>query len=319
MSVVQFRLENGLCHQCGTRIYEIEENLESKRRRLTPLSIVGVVCNGRCLHCYPDASCKQETPVPEHAPSMSAFFPVAVTTPSPAPRDMESQSSATMSIQPAGLSFSCPTLYENEQSAISPVSEQVQTNASASERNVQNTGKRVTRSTSRAGSTILTPRIRIVPSSPPDSPAPVTEKAPAKKKKAKTKILTKRSRKTRTTSDELPNVDGCIVVKDFHGCAFTGKLLSGTLKKGTAELSYTYGEDDDWAGRTSFYKGEIANGKLHGHGYQNDAAGCIYEGNFEHGAANGYGECRWPTVRQSMLSLCHSTIAYFCSKMYIYF
>jgi hypothetical protein len=196
------------------------------------------------------------------------------------------------------MSFSCPSsLHENEKSTTIPVADPAQRSASTSDENIQNyAGKRITRATARAESSIPTPIIRILPSSPPDSP--VAEKPSTKKKKVKTKNLTKRSRKIRPASDELPNLDGCIVVKDFHGCAFTGKLLSGTLNKGTAELSYTYGEDDDWAGRTSFYKGEIANGLLHGHGYQNDAAGCIYEGKFHHGAANGYGECRWPTVSQ---------------------
>jgi hypothetical protein len=46
--IVDYRLKNGLCHGCGARIYDISNG------RVSPITIKGVVSEGRCLFCYPD-------------------------------------------------------------------------------------------------------------------------------------------------------------------------------------------------------------------------------------------------------------------------
>ena len=42
----RFRL--GMCYSCNSRLYEVKD-----KGRFTPLTITGIVCNGRCLLCYP--------------------------------------------------------------------------------------------------------------------------------------------------------------------------------------------------------------------------------------------------------------------------
>jgi len=47
--VTKFRLDNGLCHTCGTQLYEF-----SSSNKVQPLTVTGQVKGGRCLFCYPD-------------------------------------------------------------------------------------------------------------------------------------------------------------------------------------------------------------------------------------------------------------------------
>jgi len=49
--VTKFRLDNGLCHSCGTQLYVFTL---SKSNKVKPLTIPGQVKRGRCLYCYPD-------------------------------------------------------------------------------------------------------------------------------------------------------------------------------------------------------------------------------------------------------------------------
>jgi hypothetical protein len=87
-----------------------------------------------------------------------------------------------------------------------------------------------------------------------------------------------------------------VTITDIHGCVYRGKLLRGTLRRGTVEVSYTKPlHAEEHPGAVSCYKGEVVDGRFHGKGYQKDCAGCIYEGAFEYGASNGYGVCTWPT------------------------
>jgi len=46
--VLEHRLSHGLCHQCGTKLYDVIEN-----GRMEALNINGIVMNGRCLLCDP--------------------------------------------------------------------------------------------------------------------------------------------------------------------------------------------------------------------------------------------------------------------------
>jgi hypothetical protein len=50
-SVILFRLRNGFCHNCGTRIYKVDEN--TFPIKMIQLTLEGVVKEGRCLFCYP--------------------------------------------------------------------------------------------------------------------------------------------------------------------------------------------------------------------------------------------------------------------------
>lgn len=58
--IVKQRFEYGLCHQCGNRIYNVSYESEGNKRRkcFEPVTIAGVVANGRCLLCYPLQSAK---------------------------------------------------------------------------------------------------------------------------------------------------------------------------------------------------------------------------------------------------------------------
>lgn len=52
--VITFRLNNGLCHSCGTRIFDISTEPATDTRRMIPLTISGIVKEGRCMYCHPD-------------------------------------------------------------------------------------------------------------------------------------------------------------------------------------------------------------------------------------------------------------------------
>ena len=56
--VLEFRLKNGFCHGCGAQIYVIGED-----GRISPLTIPGIVLQGRCLYCYPE---RQKTEPQKH-------------------------------------------------------------------------------------------------------------------------------------------------------------------------------------------------------------------------------------------------------------
>ena len=49
--VTKFRLDNGLCHSCGTHLYVFSS---PKSNKVKPLTIPGQVKWGRCLYCYLD-------------------------------------------------------------------------------------------------------------------------------------------------------------------------------------------------------------------------------------------------------------------------
>jgi len=55
--VTKFRLDNGLCHTCGTQLYEF-----SSSNKVQPLTVPGQVKGGRCLFCYPDKVSTPSTP-----------------------------------------------------------------------------------------------------------------------------------------------------------------------------------------------------------------------------------------------------------------
>jgi hypothetical protein len=50
--IVRQRFEHGLCHECGNQIYNILED-SNKQKKYDPITMEGLVANGRCLLCYP--------------------------------------------------------------------------------------------------------------------------------------------------------------------------------------------------------------------------------------------------------------------------
>jgi hypothetical protein len=57
--IVEYRLKNGLCHGCGARIYDISNG------KVVPLTMKGVVREGRCLFCYPDTGVEENKDKPK--------------------------------------------------------------------------------------------------------------------------------------------------------------------------------------------------------------------------------------------------------------
>lgn len=326
-AVVNFRLNHGMCPACATRIYEVvetEEHNDSQRlkKRMVPMSIEGVVREGRCLFCYPDHP-QQKQVVPATQPTAaSSAAPIikleevrtfrattsitdsapAVPTPSPAFTTLRNASSSK------DTASTCSSVSESTPAAC----------ATTKKRKQHGSRESVTNDSRKKDIFIPIPTIRLLPPSPTPKAKDHSEKPASKnlkKKDAAASVMTRVAHATKQTylhvaessdTGEEEDLDNAlkkksskspieITIRDFHGCAFPGKLISGTVQKGTAELAYTYPEGDEYAGRTSYYKGEIANGMLEGQGHQNDAAGCIYEGSFRRGASNGYGTCRWPT------------------------
>jgi hypothetical protein len=288
-AVVNFRLQHGMCPLCATRIYEVAED-DQNRQRLIPMSIEGVVREGRCLFCYPDQT-----------PATSSIKSEMVTFLENSPSGHAPTNGATVATP--STSTSRKVVSRETASTCSSVSESSHAFASTRKRKSCDFFP----AERKKSLFIPIPTIRLLPTSPA-SEAEIAEKPSPKSKKKKTSVSVAKAAHSEKLSnllfdessdsenEEVVNKQPTqVAVRDFHGCMFTGTLLSGTVKKGTAELSYTYVDGDEYAGQTSYYKGEIANGMLEGKGYQNDAAGCIYEGSFKRGASNGYGTCRWPT------------------------
>ena len=89
--VIDFRLRNGLCYGCGTRIYDIcshdegegtlsKEASNSGQGGVKPVTIPGVVTEGRCLHCYPDRKTSNDYNQKKSSPTTTTDIPPRTST-----------------------------------------------------------------------------------------------------------------------------------------------------------------------------------------------------------------------------------------------
>jgi len=257
--VVQFRLTNGLCHACGTRIHDVTEEQPSKRRKITPLNIPGVVREGRCLFCYPDheetrdvrPDCPVSNPDYTEASSAAASLPTQV-----ARHDGEDTEEPAAK-KPAPVSPQAPIRFIREDSTKKPA----------------------------ASGRIPVPPSRLMHFDED------TEPATASTATASSAAFSMSSTSSGSQKHQTPSA---VTVYDAHGSAYSGLLTAGNIHKGQGTFECVFAKGDELEGKTSVYKGEIVNGKFEGKGWQRDAAGCVYEGEFKDGASHGYGTCVWP-------------------------
>ena len=83
-----------------------------------------------------------------------------------------------------------------------------------------------------------------------------------------------------------------LTILDADMNPYKGLIQEGSREKGKGMFTFKY-KTGPFTGKTTTYQGAFLNGKIHGHGTITDASGCIYVGNFEKGAAQGYGVCTW--------------------------
>lgn len=302
-AVVKFRLEHGLCHLCGTQIYEIIEG------RVIPLTIEGIVKRGRCLYCYPDTACfsaGKRSPKPEVAEvELVTSQPATLLSPRPVVASRNSQAVEIDDKKPSPVGKRSKVMeYESDgdsrdESDFTPEDED---DVGAKKEGLHKRCQRPKRKNAQhnlctdSGSDGDGRRIRkkglksseVLGSSEPQSRRRVHEESSTQ------------TSKTVSMAQSEPNVfegakksNGEIQICDADGTIFKGYVTEGTTEKGKGKFVHLHTEPE-WANKQAIYEGEFENGTMEGEGRQVDAAGCLYEGHFTKGAANGRGRCVWP-------------------------
>jgi hypothetical protein len=254
-AVIQFRLSHGMCPGCGTRIYMKQMD----GTMLEPITLDGIVTEGRCLFCYPNAK----------LPSSSS---TAATLPAPQAVANSNTPVSMIKIEPMNESLTgFGGTVSSESNVAAPTGRRKRTydyEEFFHDDEDDDEGDE-------------------------DDDDDVSERSHHNNKPSRKPSS---SPTTNHTTSHHHYRSQFVSIPDKQGCMYTGKLLSGTIRKGTVEVSYTRPSDvEEFPGRVSRYKGDIVNGLFDGQGHQSDFAGCVYEGAFQRGASNGYGVCRWPT------------------------
>ena len=245
--IVEYRLKNGLCHGCGARIYDISNGTVS------PLTIEGVVSEGRCLFCYPDTGTEEKK----------------VKTKDKRKRKVDKTSSpSSEKKKPFRRRLRC----EPEKTPSAPgIKEETVDDGSHSYRDA---------STDTHASTDTS--VARLPQQP-------TTKSEEEDDDSSDDEQIEREMHT-INGKNASSLDASI--EDVDGNVYHGTVTKGNTQKGSGSFRFVYSTGPN-KGKDSTYEGEFENGHMEGHGTSRDAVCCVYTGEYHKGAAHGNGACSW--------------------------
>lgn len=317
--VVQFRLEQGLCVDCGSKIYGVSVDCETKERTYKALTIEGVVSAGRCLHCHPDvptpvtvmkdekrAAVSRDTAGEERSANYTAARQEQPNTnndnglddcmPDDSPSNANLVSPmATRNVPAAAARRQQHNDLQQEKESDAPVRKKSPPRKMASR-------KRLHQGSS-SSSRVIRPGFRCVAAvehgseEDDDNEAEEIATSPsAEEEEEEDRPEAKKARSSRATSNNSRRKKKDplrLTIADDKGVRYEGVILEGNSKQGKGSFKHVH-KDGEHKGKVATYVGEYHNGKLHGEGIQKSASGCHYQGAFSKGSAHGHGKCTWP-------------------------
>jgi hypothetical protein len=292
--VIVFRLKNGLCHICGTRIYLVAEN-----GRISPLTLQGVVMYGRCLHCYPqNQEPQQKSPQRVHKKRKAYYSDEEEGTTlirrqrrrkqlqhhgtqhnRNEPRRSCSRSCSPGAVHQHNLPddvVSSPSVARLPLSVARASQQEIQDDDDDDDDKDDDELQNLDYASSK--------------SLPADCGREVDEDP---------MIVQQENHERAENCDEDDHneqddddIGMRVEIRDYQRYLYVGTLLEGTRRKGRGTFRYVYKKGEN-KGKEAMYEGEFENGRMHGQGTSRDAAGCVYRGTFCRGAAHGQGSCTW--------------------------
>jgi hypothetical protein len=303
--VIVFRLKNGLCHICGTRIYLVADN-----GRISPLTLHGIVMYGRCLFCYPEP---QEEPQPKASPQQrvskkrkayyySEYDEEGTTTmirrhqlrrkhlqndgTQQYRNPNEPRRSCTSSGSPGAVHQQQDNLPDDVASSPS-VARLPLSVARASQQEIQDDADDDTEDDERQNIDYVSSK-----SLPADCGRDNDEDPIVGEPENQERLENHDEEDDNNNEQDDDDVGMRVEIRDYQRYLYVGTLLEGTRRKGRGTFRYVYKKGEN-KGKEAMYEGEFENGRMHGQGTSRDAAGCVYRGTFCRGAAHGLGACTW--------------------------
>jgi hypothetical protein len=269
--IVEYRLKNGLCHGCGARIYDISNG------RVSPLTIKGVVREGRCLFCYPDTGAEEKKDTPKDKGKRKVDKTLSS---SDKTKPFRGRLRSDPEQPPAAPAIKKEIVEDGSNQKHSPAAPAIK------EKNVPATPaikKEILDDVSSSGRDISTDTsVARLPQRPiPSKEEEEEDSSDDEQVKIKMHNINRKSSSSRDVS-----------IADIDGNIYHGTVTKGNTQKGSGLFRFVYSKGP-FEGKDSTYEGEFENGLMEGHGTSRDAVCCVYTGEYHKGAAHGNGNCTW--------------------------